>query len=401
MSWDLVADFGADPTGTADCTTALNTAFSTIGADTFGGRLNVPKGAYKLQGQTSYSSSKPISIVGEGQQASQFHMASTSSSLGYMCIAQGATFGDRHGSEGTVELSGFSFYNDVTSSAFTNTNIALYLSGVNHGSARNIGIYQGAASQKVNQGIVHNGCSQFHIQDCDIWAVVNCVKYEGYCQVNTVEDSHLWSSSNSGAGNTAALLYYGQTLGCAARHVICHDGDRGVLATQDSGGQQPHLFEFLDVETNNHTISHFEFDYGLHVTMLGCILSGANVSNNPPGLFFGDNFQGEATIAATQFIGIPGHSAEVRGGGGYIFDHCKWGGSGSYKYSANAYDELFVIPGSNTVSVMGSRFNTDPILGVGTSMAPRYAINQNGGSVWQTDNEIASASLYGSGQQIH
>lgn len=398
MSWDLVADFGADPTGVADSTANLQTAWNTIGSDTFGGKLHVPHGAYKITAQTSYSSSKPLWIEGEGQQASQFRLASTSTSLGYICIAQGASFGDGTGNEGTVKITDLGFYNDVIPAAFTNVNRAIYMSGVNHGSMTNCGFYKGSTGHQVNQGVVMNGCSQFHIQDCDIWASVNPIAYMGYSQVCTVQDTHLWSSSGTGASNTAALLYAGQTLGAAARHVICHDGDRGVLAAQDSNGKEPHLLELYDVETNNHTITHMDIQVGVHFTAVGCILSGAAVSANVPGIVFGTAYQGEATVIGSQLIGVPGHSMIIKAGSGYVIEGNKFGGGGSYKAANNTYDELNIGSGATNVSVIGNHFNTDANMGVGTSMVPRYGLNSASPSLTTANNIYASASLYGTGQ---
>lgn len=403
MSWDLVADFGADPSGVADSTTNLQNAFNTIGSDTFGGKLTVPKGAYKITAQTAYSSSKPLWIAGEGQQASQIRMASSSSSLAYIDITQGASFGDENGAKGTIRLSDLGFYNDVNAPNFGDNNIAVYLSGVNHGDLTNCGVYLGAATQRVNQGFVLNGCNQFAIRNCEIWATVNAIYYEGYCQVCTIEDVHIWTPSNSGIGTAAAVLYRGQTLGCSMRHAILHDGDRGIYWTQDINGEQPHLFEAYDVEFNNHTIAAFQMDYGLHATLTGCLWSGSAPDVAVPGLLIGANYTGDVTLTGCEFIGMSGHSVQINGGTGYTFDGCNFGGSGSYKYAANTYDEINVPSGAgvNYVSVNDCHFNVNPNLGVGTSMPPRYAINGNGAGLAQTDNMFAANSLYGAGTPLH
>lgn len=54
-----VLDFGADPTGAADCTTAFNNAIAATGGNVF-----VPPGTYKISGTITIS--KPISITGAG-----------------------------------------------------------------------------------------------------------------------------------------------------------------------------------------------------------------------------------------------------------------------------------------------------------------------------------------------
>jgi len=390
--------YNADNTGATDCTSAFQAASNAAQAMPTGAEIVFPAGKYMVSGQVNWgqsSGAKAVRHVGEGQQVTQIHMQGQANCWN---VGQYATFGDINGDEGTFQMEGMGFYNDVSASSFTATNIAIYLSGVNHGRISDVGVYKGPTAQKVNQAIVMNGCSQVIVDSCDLWSVVNSVTYEGYCQVCTVRDSHLWTSSGSGASNTAALLYKGQTLGCAARHVICHDGDRGVLATQDSNGQTPHLFEFLDVETNNHTIAHFDFQYGVHATLLQCILSGAAVDLNVPGVNFGLNWQGEVTVSASQLIGVPGHGMVIKAGSGYLIEGCKWGGSGSYKAANNTYDELNCASGASQVSVRGNHFNTDTLLGVGTSMVPRWGINSAASSFSQTDNYFASSSLYGTGQ---
>lgn len=387
--------YGADPTGVADSTAAFQAAANAKEQLPTGAQIYIPAGQYSISGQVNWGGAKPLVLSGDGQQVTR--ILCKGGGANFFNVGQGSTFGDITGSQGTFEMFGMSLYNMTSAPSFSDTNIALYLSGVNHGKITDVGFYKGPDAQKVNQAIVMNACNQVIVDSCDIWAIVNAVKYEGYCQVNTVRDSHLWTSSGSGAPNTAALLYQGQTLGCAARHVICHDGDRGVLAVQDSAGQTPHLFEFLDVETNNHTIAHFDFEYGVHASLLGCILSGAAVSVNVPGIVFGLNWQGEATVADTQLIGVPGHGVIIKAGAGYILDACKWGGGGSYKAANNTYDELNIGYGASEISVTNSHFNTDRLLGVGSSDVPRWAINSAVG-ITQANNRFAAASLYGSGQ---
>jgi Pectate lyase superfamily protein len=64
---DIVADFGADPTGAVDCTAIIQTAVDSFSAS--GGRLFFPAGSYKidLATATTITISKPVIIRGAGR----------------------------------------------------------------------------------------------------------------------------------------------------------------------------------------------------------------------------------------------------------------------------------------------------------------------------------------------
>jgi hypothetical protein len=60
---DIVADFGADPTGTVDATTIIQTAVDSF--STSGGRLYFPVGTYKMSGTVTIT--KPVILCGAGR----------------------------------------------------------------------------------------------------------------------------------------------------------------------------------------------------------------------------------------------------------------------------------------------------------------------------------------------
>jgi hypothetical protein len=375
---DPAFDGGADPTGTADSTGAFQAALDTLAVaaagTTAGGSLYVPTGKYKIATGVTYRGTAPLTIAGDGPQASQIRMANAAGSSTCLNIANTGSWGDERGRDGTFILSGLSFHNDAWPGSFGDTNIAVYLSGVDFGGIYNCGFYKGAASQRVNQAIVLNECNQVVIDNCNIFAAVNGVAFTGYCQVNSIRDTSIWMPSGTRVPTAACVLFQGQTLGTHMRAVVLHDGDRGILWTRDSGGKDPHLFVGYDVEPNNHTIAAMQFDTGVHVYLSQCVFSGAAVHANVPGLLFGPRFQGGALVDSCAFIGQPGHAVQIQGGTGYKFQGCEFGGGGSYKYAPDACDEINIGAGVGEVTIDSCHFNTDQVAGLGAANQPRSAV---------------------------
>jgi hypothetical protein len=388
---------GADPTGAADSTAAFQAGLNVIAASTAaGGRLHVPAGQYKVATGVTYRGTAPLSITGDGPQASQIRMANTAGGSTYFSITNTGAWGDERGQDGTVILDGLSFHNDHYAGSFGATNIAVYMNGVDFGGIYNCGFYKGGGGQRVNQAIVMNECNQVVVDNCNIFAAVNGVAFTGYCQVNAIRDTSIWMPSGTGVPTAAGVLFSGQTLGTHMRAVVLHDGDRGLLWTQDSGGKDPHLFVGYDIEPNNHTIAAMEFDTGVHVYLSQCIFSGAGVRANVPGLVFGPRFQGGALLDSCAFIGQPGHAVQIQGGTGYKFQGCEFGGSGSYKYAPNAADEINIGAGVAEVSIEGCHFNVDQVAGLGTGNQPRSAVYAAPGATRVTvSNSKGTGTGYG------
>jgi hypothetical protein len=387
---------GADPTNTNDCTSAFNACLAAIQANG-GGTLYIPTGDFQIQGAVTWSGTVPLRILGDGPQASRIRMNNSGTSSTYFSLTNTGSWGDEKGLDGTVIIDGVSFHNDHYVGAFSDTNIALYMNGVNFGLVVNCGFYKGAGSQRVNQAIVLNACNQIVVDNSVIFAAVNGIAFTGYCQVNTIRDVTIWTPSGTGVATAAAILYQGQTLGTHIRTAILHDGDRGILWTQDSIPQQPHIFVGWDVEFNNHTIAACEVDYGVHWYLTNCIFSGAAVSANVPGLLFGSNFTGDAIIDDCEFIGQPGRAVDIEAGQGFTFSNCVFGGGGTYKFAANTYDEIFIAGVPTKVTIDACHFNVNENAGLGTSNAPRAAVYVTSGAadVVITNSMGAGAGVYG------
>ena len=372
---DSVWSGGADPKGAADSTAAFQSALSAIGA-AGGGVLYVPTGSYKLTSGVTYAGTAPLRILGDGPQASRIRMASASSSVSYLSITQNGTFGDEKGQDGTVIIESLSFHNDTLSGAFANTNIALFLSGVNFGKISDVCFYKGSASQRVNQAIVCHGCNQVDIDNCNIFAAVNGIAFTGFCQVNNVSNTSVWTPAGTGVPTAAGVLYSGQTLTANMESVILHRGDRGILWTQDAGRAIPHLFFGSNVQPNNHSIACMEFDAGAQVYLTECFFSNGMsfVAATVPGLVFGPGFQGSALVEGCQFNGMQGHAISIQGGTGFIVKGCEFGGHATYKAAANTYDEINIGASAAEVTIDACHFNVNALAGLGTVNPPRSAV---------------------------
>jgi hypothetical protein len=388
---------GADRTGSTDCSGAFQAALAALAAYG-GGTLYVPAGNYQLANGVTWDSSAPLRIAGDGPQASNIRCASTSTSITYVSITNTGTITER-GNDGTVIIQDLAFYNDHYVGAFADTNIALYLDNVNFGKIANVGIYKGNASQRINQGIVLNACNQIDIDNCNIFAAVNGVAVTGYSQVNNIRSTSIWTPPGTGVATAAGVLVQGQCLTQHMSQVVFHDGDRGLYWTQDSSGKVPHLFFGYDLEPNNHAIAAMEFAYGAQVYLDQCIFSAAMsiLNGSVPGLVFGPAFQGSAVVNSSVFNGQQGHTVQIGAGAGFIFTGCEFGGNGTYKYAANAYDEINVAANVAAVTIDACHFNVDALAGAGSTNRPRSAVYAASGvkEVTVVNSRGAGATAYG------
>jgi hypothetical protein len=393
------APYNADPTGSSDSAAAVQAALSQVAANG-GGVIYVPTGNFKLISALTYDSSAPLMITGDGPQASNFRMASTSTSITYLTITQTGDFvGGDLGTQGTVIIDKVAFYNDQESVSYADTNVAITLNSVNFGQIQNIAIYEGSESQRFNQGIVLNACNQVDVDNANIFTGVNGIAVTGYSQVNNIANTSVWSDT-TGEPNAAAILYMGQILTANMESVICHDGDRGIYFTKDSDGNVPHLLFAYNVQPNNHAVADMEIDYGAQVYLTECFFSGATsiVDNPVPGILFGTDFQGSGKVEGCQFNGIAGHTISVQGGKGFLISGCEIGGNATYKYAANTYDEISIGASVSEVTIDTCHFNVDTLSGIGTGNPPRSAVHvEPGATAITVSNSKGAGTGYGSG----
>jgi hypothetical protein len=395
---DITASpYNADPTGSSDSTSGIQAALNQVAANG-GGTIYVPTGNYKITSGLAYHSSTGLMITGDGPQASNFRLASTSTSIQYLTITQTGEFvGGNLGKQGTVIIEDVAFYNDEQAASFADTHVAVVLNNVNFGQVRNVGIYEGTGPQWINQGIILHACNQIDIDNANIFTSVNGVVFTGYGQVNNISNTSIWMKT-TGQPNAAAVLYLGQTLTANMVSVICHDGDRGVLWTQDSTGAIPHLFFGFNVQPNNHTVAAMQFDVGAQVYLTECFFSAStSIVDQPiPGLVFGPSFQGSGTVVSSQFLGAQGHTIWLQGGQGFYITGCEIGGNGKYKFAANTYDEIHVESAASQVTIDTSHFDVDTLATTGTSNAPRGAVYAASGTTnVSVSNCIGAGASYG------
>jgi len=371
-AWFNVLNYSADPTGATDCTTAFNNTIAAAAA-AGGGVVYVPTGSYKITGAVAYTGTASLTILGDGPQATKIRMNNTATSSTYFSITNTGAWGTETDGDGFVMIAGMSFYNDHFVGSNADTNIGIYLSGVNFGYILNVAFYKGTGSQRILQAIVANVCNQVLIDNCNIFSVVNGITFTGECQVCIVRASSIWQPAGTGVATAASILISGQTLGVTVKDVIMHDGDRGILWTQDSGSNIPHLFFGYNVQPNNLSIVAMEFDYGAQVYLDACVFSGSAVSANVPGVVFGANFQGSGFIRGCIFSGQPGHSIAINGGTGFIIQGCEFGDGSGYKFAANTYDEIN-IAAAGEVTIDACHFNVDALAGIGSNFPPRSAV---------------------------
>lgn len=388
--------YNADPTGKSDSTPGIQAALNQVAANG-GGAIYVPAGNYTITSGLTYNSSTGLLITGDGPQASNFRLASTAESIQYLTITQTGEFVNGNlGKQGTVVIENVAFYNDEQSASYSDTHAVIVMNNVNFGQVRNVCIYEGTGPQWINQGIILNKCNQIDVDNANIFTAVNGVVVSGYSQVNNISNTSIWMKT-TGQPYAAAVLYLGQVLTANMVSVICHDGDRGIYFTQDSGGNVPHLLFAYNVQPNNHTVAGMEIDYGAQVYLTECFFSaGTSIVDQPiPGLVFGPKYQGSGTVVNSQFLGAQGHTIWLQGGQGFYITGCEIGGNAKYKYAANSYDEIHVEPSVSQVTIDTSHFDVDTLATTGTSNPPRSAVYaESGATNVSVSNCIGAGTSY-------
>jgi hypothetical protein len=394
------APYNADPTGSSDSTSGIQAALNQVAANG-GGVLYVPAGNYKITSGLTYNSSTCLMITGDGPQASNFRLAAAAASIQYLTITQTGQFvGGNLGKQGTVVIENVAFYNDEQAASYSDTHAVIVMNQVNFGQVRNVCIYEGTGPQWINQGIILNKCNQVDIDNANIFTAVNGIVVSGYSQVNNISNTSVWMKT-TGQPNAAAVLYLGQVLTANMVSVICHDGDRGVYFTQDSDGNVPHLLFAYNVQPNNHTVAAMEIDYGAQVYLTECFFSAStSIVDQPiPGILFGPEFQGSATVVSSQFNSVAGHTISLQGGKGFFISGCEIGGQSKvYKYAANSYDEINIGASVAEVTIDSCHFDVDGLAGLGGANPPRSAVYAASGATQITvSNSKGAGSAYASG----
>lgn len=398
---DITASpYNADPTGSSDSTPGIQAALNQVAANG-GGAIYVPTGNYKVTSGLTYNSSTGLMIIGDGPQASNIRLASTSTSIQYLTITQTGEFvGGDLGKQGTVIIENIAFYNDEQAASYSDTHAVIVMNQVNFGQVRNVCIYEGTGPQWINQGIILNKCNQVDVDNANIFTAVNGIVVSGYSQVNNISNTSIWMKT-TGQPTAAAVLYLGQVLTANMVSVICHDGDRGVYFTQDSGGNVPHLLFAYNVQPNNHTVAGMEIDYGAQVYLTECFFSASTkyVDLPIPAVLFGPKFQGSATVASSQFNSVAGHTISLQGGKGFFISGCEIGGqSKTYKYAANSYDEINIGASVAEVTIDSCHFNVDGLAELGGANPPRSAVYVESGATQVTvSNSKGAGAAYASG----
>jgi Pectate lyase superfamily protein len=382
LDWvNVVQQFGADPTGVSDSSTAFQNALTAI-KNAGGGVLYIPAGNYLINTGLTYSSANTLYIVGDGSGVSNIRGNNSSASVTYLSVTSCNNFA----------MFNLSFLNNQNSPAFSDPNINVQLNSVTRGSFRNVAMQTGTAN-RINQGIVLSACTYIDIDDCDIRAYVNGLYITGASAVITVRASTFSTTSGSGVSSAAAILADSTLQTLHLNGLVLNGGDRGIL-WQGGTGANPAFGWFYDVEVNNTAVSGMDFETGAEIWMNGCWLSNLTQPGLVPGLIFGASFDGNAYLEQCTFQGWSGHSVQILGGSGYDFNGCVFGNDS--KNASNTYDEINIASGVNFTTIRGCHFNTDPFYGVGATH-PRSAvfITSGAGETIIEGCTAAAASNYG------
>lgn len=214
--WFDVMAYGADPTGAADSTTAVQAAITAAGA-AGGGTVYIPIGTYKVSATLNISSPW-VSVVGQNQTM----WLSIGSSYGTAFKLTSSFSGTKlfNVTANQVSLSGFSVYSAAASGACTISGV--YAAGLNGLTLRNIYLENigGIIFSNVNRSVVEDVV----VQNCNStygFSATNCtIVYFNRCNAaaNTASTAcwyfngcetivHSNCEGNAGNGNPGYSLY--------------------------------------------------------------------------------------------------------------------------------------------------------------------------------------------------
>jgi hypothetical protein len=389
LDWiNVVQEFGADPTGTNDSSTAFQNALTSL--QSAGGVLYIPTGNYLIGTALTYTANKPLRITGDSPGASVLLANSSSSNIVYLTIT----------STNRLVIDNWSLNNNVNSSAFTNTNIGIKLVNLTFASFIHHTQQTAAASNRINQNVVLVSCTGVNFYACDLRSYVNGVVMEGSPVVTAaVNFTNTSFGQNNGSGvSTAASIYMNGTAATLGLNTVYfNSGDRSLLLTGGTGANPSFVWGY-NVQSNNCAIVAFEFNTGAEVWMDGAWVTTNSSNANTNAVQFGINWQGEAYFGKSLFAGFTGHTISIAGGTGFTFSDCQFGDSGGGKSSASTYNMINVGAAVNVINIADCQFNVAPYAGFGTTK-PNVAININSGvSEYHIHDNIFASSGYASGQ---
>lgn len=384
------APFGAVGNRTTDDTAAFQAALNATAAS--GGVLYVPAGEYLITSSLVYPKAGPLAVVGDGPASSALCMKSTAAAFPALSVSNSTRFSMRD----------ISVLTDASPPSAAGGWTGASLSGVLWASFERVAMQTGAAPNRVNQGIVVNGCTYVDIDNCDIRAHVNPVYVTGHSEVVTIRASTLGANTGSGSPTAAGVLVDSTVQTLHLNGVVINGGDRGVLWTGGTGANP--AFGFLyDVEVNNTAICGLDFQTGAQVWANQVWLSVLKPAGAEHGWIFGPSFQGDAYLSQCTFQGFSGHSLWIEGGSGYVIAESTFGQLGSTpKAAASTYDEIHIGASVKNVTIGNCHFNVDPYMTVSTAVPPRAAVYAEAGAgrVILNGSQGAGYAAYGTAAVI-
>ena len=386
VDWvNVVTAYGADPTGTNDSSTAFQNALTAI-KNAGGGCLYIPTGNYKIGTALTYNANHPLRITGDGPAASVILANNSSSNITYLLVTSTSRF----------TADNFSLNNNVNSPAFSDTNIGIQLTSVTWASFFNVAMQTAAASNRLNQCVVLDNCTNVDFNVCDLRSYVNCVSMIGTTAAVAVRGGSFSQNAGSGVSTAAAVLMNVDPATLHLTNMVFNSGDRGVLMTGGSGAN-PAFVWMYDVEFNSISINALECDSGAEIWADSCWFNTTSVAGGDSAISIGSSFEGVAYFHQCTFQGWTEHTVALGGGGGYSFTDCTFGNDS--KASANTYDEINVAASVSDITISGCHFNVDPYYGLG-STKPRSGVNIASGVTNYHVSDNIFATSYGTASCI-
>lgn len=398
--WVNVLNSGAVNDGVTDSTVAIQAALTALEAT--GGTLYFPAGQYLISAGLSYTSAKPLYILGD-QSAGQVSLGKTGTcihstvnvTVAAVCVENASLF----------LIKDIDICQDATLTFNAGNGFqGIYCGSVNEARVERVQIGAGTGNYSFNTAIeFYNGTFSI-AKDCAITGEVNGVWFTAGSQAGagcSLYDMQITTTPGNGFG---AIRMDGAAATLNVTNCYTYRGDWG-FTTGTASGNNPTFVTISNLQINNPRAGGMFFGTGSQIWLNQVWISFAgtpNSYNTTEGIHFGSSFEG-AFYGNQLTVQGPAHNGIYIGGGsGFNFSNCSIGGCG---WAANnTYYDLY-LHGSNPriTTITGCHFDVDVYNGIsGSGNKPAAAIGIDSGVFHTTITGCISLSggSYASGNAL-
>jgi len=351
-------EFGATGDGVTDDSAAFQAALNAAAA-AGGGMVYVPAGKYSIGTPLTYSAGNNLTIVGDGMSiasrgGSAIHTkpASTTTGWTWLSVSGPAYF----------RMADLSILTDANANSFADRYVAVSLTGVSESRFWNVHTATGAATNRVNIGIVLSNCISAFLDSCDIRAYVNGLYVTGTSAVIDVRGTTFSCNGGSAVPGASCILMDQAAATLHLNNVLTNSGDYGLITQNGANTHEPAFIFVNDFEINNPAIGGIRLSTGSQFWGEQCWLSDQPLSNSAAvrhGIEIDPAYNGFFYLHDSVLQHWSGHGVWIKGGSGYSISDCSFSGNGGN--SPGSYDDIHLASPLSGVTISGNHFSgVDP-----------------------------------------